>query len=309
MKKIIAFVCFLAGGICAFSEKPSRMQAANPEGKIFKYNTTIEKERPELNEATQKAILAYRKNPTQENYDALLAQVNLNYDDVIARKVAKLEELKTSARYEYQITDMQEIVDETIAVRDLRIKQSMARFTDPRFVESHVKNEDFHPLLGAALNVDVAHTPVTNAQYAEFTGKKVKSGEENLPVVNVSIKDIEKYCAWLGKKDGCVYRLPTEYEWQLAAGHMPKDADFNVEEDRKLTPVEKYSQTTGASGGIDFWGNVWEWTSTKDDDGKNVVKGRAYDSKRMDCRTENNEQSRDSSKRYKNVGFRLVRES
>ena len=297
------FICF-----ASFAEKPSKMQLSNPEGKIYKYNTTIEKERPELNEATQKAILEYRKNPSQKNYDALLVQVNLNYDDVIARKVAKLEELKTSARYEYQITDMQDIVDETIAVRDLRIKQSMARFTDPRFVENRIKNEDFHPLLGAALNVYVAHTPVTNSQYAEFSGKKVKPGEENLPVVNVNIKDIEKYCAWRGNKDGCKYRIPTEYEWQLAAGHMPKDADFNVEEDRKLTPVEKYSQTTGASGGIDFWGNVWEWTSTKDEDGKFFVKGGAYDSKRMDCRSENNEQTRDGKIRYKNVGFRLIME-
>lgn len=89
---------------------------------------------------------------------------------------------------------------------------------------------------------------------------------------------------------------------------MPKDADFNVEEDRKLTDVSKYSQTTGASGGVDFWGNVWEWTSTQNTDGSKIVKGGAYDSKRMDCRSENNEQSRDPKKRYANVGFRLVRE-
>ncbi len=305
---LVSAVCFVLFSVTAFAEKPSKMQQINPEGKIFKYNTTIEKERPELNEATRNAIREYRKNPGKETYNALLAQVNLNYDDVIARKVSKLEELKTSARYEYQITDMQEIVDETIAVRDLRIQQSMARFTDPRFTEGHVKDEAYHPLLGAAQNVYVAHTPVTNAQYAEFTGKKVPQGAENLPATNVNIKDIEKYCKWLSKKDGYTYRLPTEYEWQLAAGHMPKDADFNVEEDRTLTDVFKYSQTTGASGGLDFWGNVWEWTSTRNDDGTMLVKGGAFDSKRMDCRSENNEQSRDPKKRYANVGFRLVRE-
>lgn len=308
MKTLVKIACFTAICIPLFAEKPSRMQEINPEGKIFKYNTTIEKERPELNDATRNAIREYRKNSSKENYNALLAQVNLNYDDVIARKVSKLEELKTSARYEYQITDMQEIVDETIAVRDLRIQQSMARFTDPRFTEGHVKDEDYHPLLGAALNVYVAHTPVTNAQYAQFTGKKIPEGSENQPVINVNIKDIEKYCKWLSKKDGYTYRLPTEYEWQLAAGHMPKDADFNVEEDRRLTDVFKYSQTTGASGGVDFWGNVWEWTSTKNTDGTQIVKGGAYDSKRMDCRTENNEQSRDPKKRYVNTGFRLVLE-
>ena len=63
----------------------------NPEAKQFRYSTTIEKERPELNEATKACIAAYRRDPSAENYAALQRQVEANYDAVIARKQAKLE--------------------------------------------------------------------------------------------------------------------------------------------------------------------------------------------------------------------------
>ena len=70
-----------------------------------------------------------------------------------------------------------------------------------------------------------------------------------------------KYCAWLTKNAPAhTYRLPTEGEWEFAAGHMPKDADFNCGVGDTLQPVDAYAQTKGACGGIDFWGNCWEWT-------------------------------------------------
>ena len=104
------------------------------------------------------------------------------------------------------------------------------------------------------------------------------------------------------------YRLPTEEEWELAAGHMPKDADFNCGVGDCVRPVDAFAQTKGASGGIDFWGNCWEWTATKRD-GKNAVKGGAYDSKRTDCRTEAKNTAKAASMGYPNVTIRLVRES
>lgn len=60
------------------------------------------------------------------------------------------------------------------------------------------------------------------------------------------------------ERDGVnTYRLPNESEWELAAGHMPKDADFNCGVNDGRTSVEEYAKVTrGAHGAVDFWGNV-----------------------------------------------------
>ena len=108
----------------------------------------------------------------------------------------------------------------------------------------------------------------------------------------VSYEDALGYCTWLTEEDGVnTYRLPNESEWELAAGHMPKDADFNCGVGDARTPVEKYADVTrGAHGAVDFWGNVWEWTSTvrSEEGGVTVlgVKGGSWKSERTDCRTE-----------------------
>ena len=130
--------------------------------------------------------------------------------------------------------------------------------------------------MGAGESVYVARTPVTNAQYAEFlaatgyaapqnwTDGTYPARKDDFPVNYVSTADAEAYCAWLTERDGVnTYRLPNESEWELAAGHMPKDADFNCGVNDGRTSVEEYAKVTrGAHGAVDFWGNVWEWTTT-----------------------------------------------
>jgi len=283
----------------------------NPQSKQFKYSTTIEKERPELDQETKRLIAAYRKNKTQANYQALRTKVAANYDAVVARKKAKLEELKREAKHASKVTEMEGIVNEMLKDRENRINQTMSRFTDERLLPGARETKDgYLPILGAAQNVSIAYTPVTNNDYAEFakaTGRKT-TAKNDLPVTNISYEDAVAYAKWLTKKDGsAVYRLPTEKEWELAAGHMPKDADMNCGEGKGLTPVTAYKNTLSASGAVDMWGNVWEWTST-DKNGQKAVKGGAWNSKRTDCRTENRTATRNGSKKYETVGFRLVRE-
>ena len=74
---------------------------------MHRFSTTVEKERPQLNEETKRLIALCRRDPTEENLAALRRQVAANYDAVVARKKAKLEELKRTARHQSKIDDAQ----------------------------------------------------------------------------------------------------------------------------------------------------------------------------------------------------------
>lgn len=325
MLKFLSFILALMLGIAACGHNAFAKQI-NLEAKSFKYSSTIEKERPQLNEETKRLIAAYRRNPTEENYLALRRQAEINYDKVIVRKKAKLEELKQTARHTSKVEEMQKIVNEMIQDRANRINQTMRRFTDSRLrPNSRQATDGYLPVLGAAQNVSISYTPVTNEEYARFVKEMGKTAPQNWengnipvgkakhPVVNVSYNDAVAYCRWLTAKDSIAkYRLPTEEEWELAAGHMPKDADMNCGENNGTTPVTTYVQTLSACGAVDMWGNVWEWTSTPKatTEGRDAmaVKGGSWLSPRTNCRTEYRDEVRDPNNGYSLVGFRVIRE-
>ena len=322
MKTVFAAALTAAAlfGIANAADAPRR---ANPEAKLHRFSTTIEKERPQLDEETKRLISAYRRDPSAANRAALKAKVERNYDAVVARKKAKLEELKRTARDRSKVEEMQLIVDEMLRDRDQRVENSMRRFTDQRFRPGvrERSRDGYQQVLGAP-NVSIGYTPVTNEEYAKFlaaTGRKApdswRGGKmpqalAKHPVTDVSYEDAAAYCRYLTEQDNgrATYRLPTEAEWEAAAGHMPKDADFNCGEHKSTTPVEAYAKTLAACGAVDMWGNVWEWTSTPVG-GQRAVKGGAWDSRRTECRTESRGVGRDPKRSYANVGFRVVRET
>ncbi len=298
---------------------------------ILKDSSFVEKEQPELSEETKELISIYQKDPSLENYLLLKEEVIKNYDAVIDKKEAKLEELKLETEGkkdgEELVEEMQEIVQEMYITYWNRINSTMLRFGDSRLLKwkiSEAKNYDYIPVMGAGDSIYIKRYEVTNKEYLEFindTGYKVPSswvngtytsGEDDYPVNNISYEDVLKYCEYLTDKDGKnSYRLPSESEWELAAGHMPKDADFNCDLYDHLTSVFEYEDVTrGAHGAIDFWGNVWEMTSTivnqGDTDTYIRVKGGAYNTTRNECRTEYHDEYRSINSFSNDLGFRVI---
>ena len=269
----------------------------------------VGKEKTTMDAMTHKLFIQYRRKPTEANKQALLERMSIRYDKVVARKKNKLRELEREARTYAIVEHMQGIVNEMVENRDIRIQQQFVRFIDPRRDEN--PDDTWMVLRGAsAQNAYIGYAPVTNAEYAEFNAEFVyDKGKDDYPVVDVSIEDAEAYCDWLTAKDPKhIYRLPSEEEWILAAGHMPKDVAMNSGHiERGLTAVDAYVQSKGACGGIDFWGNCWEWTSSTDKDGLYIIKGGSWDSKRDDCRSEKSDDVRNGVQGYANVGFRVVR--
>ena len=270
----------------------------------------VEEERPGLNSQTRDALRIYKQNPTEENKQALLEVMGVRYDKVVARKKAKLRELEREAKHESLVEEMQAIVDEMVENRDIRLEQQFLRLIDPR--EDDNPNDQWCVLRGATGNNPyIGYAPVTNAEYKAYKPDfTYADGQGNYPVCNITYAEAVAYCDWLSTKDTKhTYRLPTEEDWILGAGHMPKDVKMNSDHVEKgLTAVEAYAQTTGACGGIDFWGNSWEWTSIQAANGEYIVKGGAWDSSRDQCRSEYSDDTRNGSQGYQNVGFRVVRE-
>ena len=269
----------------------------------------VEEERPELDATTTALLRQYQQNPTEESKQALMEQMGIRYDKVVARKKSKLRELEREALTSDLVDEMQEIVDEMVDNRDIRLEQQFLRLIDPRNDDNP---DDAWMVLRGVPEQDayIGYAPVTNAEYAAFNPDfSYDAGKDNYPAVNIPIAQAAAYCDWLTAQDAShTYRLPTDEEWILAAGHMPKDVSMNsgyVESG--LTAVDAYSQTTGACGGIDFWGNCWEWTSSVDANGLYIIKGGSWDSDRDDCRSEKSDVVRDGSQGYANVGFRVVR--
>ncbi len=134
---------------------------------------------------------------------------------------------------------------------------------------------------------EMADTPLTNAQYAEFlraTGYRPPEhfvqgapprGFENHPVIFVNRYDVYAYLQWRSKKESRIYRLPlsAEHEYAAKAGrdglkYVWGDADPAgkanfADSDRDYTAWQKFlkpvkSYEPNPWGLYDMSGNVWQ---------------------------------------------------
>ena len=72
------------------------------------------------------------------------------------------------------------------------------------------------------------------------------------PVCHVSYYEADAFARWAGQ------RLPTEFEWEIAAAPLPVRG--NLAGTRALRPLPAGAQETGAPR--QMFGDVWEWTQS-----------------------------------------------
>ena len=183
----------------------------------------------------------------------------------------------------------------------------------------------------------IGKTEVTQDQWITVMGSNPSNFKgDNLPVENVSWDDVQVFLGKLNAKTGKNYRLPTEAEWEYAAGggvnNRTNYAGTNGESslgnyawyrtNSNSTTHSVETKQPNSLGINDMTGNVWEWCSDwygadyYANSPKNKPKGASTGSDRVNrggswggeaayCRVGYRNHDAQGS-RYVGLGFRLV---
>ncbi|MCP4106320.1 MAG: SUMF1/EgtB/PvdO family nonheme iron enzyme [Desulfobacteraceae bacterium] len=189
-------------------------------------------------------------------------------------------------------------------------------------------------------------TQVTQGQWKAVMGMgsnpSCSGSGDDYPVENVSWNDTQEFIKKLYEKEGTVYRLPTEAEWEYSCragtgtpfyfgrclstdqanynGRFPLKGCPKGEYRGKTTPVANFEPS--AWGLYDMHGNVREWcqdwfsyypssavTDTVDPDtgSYRIHRGGSWNGKARGCRSANRRKHA-PDKKYSDLGFRLSRD-
>lgn len=146
------------------------------------------------------------------------------------------------------------------------------------------------------------------------------AGRAEHPVVLVSWHDATAYAAWLSRRTGQRWRLPTQAQWEKAARgsdgrRFPWGDDFdakrlNSHDAGPFDTVPVGSHAAGASpyGVLDAAGQVYEWTADGDGQGGRIVKGGSWDDLGCGVCRPAARHGRPADLVHILIGFRLVHE-
>lgn len=174
----------------------------------------------------------------------------------------------------------------TIAPRRFEYRLPGVFYRDGREVDAPLQEvASEKPLVIMKYQVSAASYSLCVAEGAcAATAGSVPAGAnpERIPATGLSFQDARAYAAWLSRRSGETWRLPTDQELAFAAGErFPDDAlgvddssnpalrwlanynrEAELKEARQPLPQPFGHFGENAFGLADFGGNVWEWTAT-----------------------------------------------
>jgi ergothioneine biosynthesis protein EgtB len=92
-----------------------------------------------------------------------------------------------------------------------------------------------------------------DGNWSIFTLNGLRELDKNEPVCHVSYFEADAFARWAGA------RLPTEFEWEVAAADLPYAGNFVDQESFHPRPLDDIA---GVQAPAQMFGDVWEWTSS-----------------------------------------------
>ncbi len=92
----------------------------------------------------------------------------------------------------------------------------------------------------------------SHSGWMQFTCSGMRKVEEAEPVCHVSFYEADAFARWAGA------RLPTEFEWEIAAAGLPVEG--NLLEDGAFHPCP--APALHGDRPLQVFGDVWEWTAS-----------------------------------------------
>ena len=221
------------------------------------------------------------------------------------------------------------------------------------FMMGSHEDSDEEPIHEVFVNsFEMSETEITFIQYDFYVSQNggvqfpddEGNGRGNLPVGNLSWEDAKGYCDWLSRETGQTYRLPTEAEWEFAAGGGVSSRNYYAGTDtgdslrwyanyKGENEIDAFDDSApvkyfipNSLGLYDMTGNVYEWCldwydrryyeyslinnpkgPSVTNTGEKVIRGGSYEDNRRDLRV-SNRHSRNFRSSSLDVGFRIVRE-
>jgi len=208
----------------------------------------------------------------------------------------------------------------SIGMKLLRVPAGTFGMVDPRYAGVTIPKPFW-----------MSEREVTRRQYREVIGELPPGPpqDDDFPVTNVSWSDASRFCRLLGQREQCVYRLPTEAEWEYAcsAGTLTPWSGNNHPDEMGWYAANSANQLHPEAmkkanhwGFFDMHGNAAEWcrdayTTAKpnklddpalpNDSAIHVVRGGSYRDSEAACATASRAPEPDAPREA--LGFRIVR--